>query len=173
LANLYEADPNAIKIALTGTPLIVYNQHDKTKNEDEETLFGDKISYKTTRNIFGDYIHKYYYNDSIKDGYTLRLLREEIETSYKEKLRQVKKELDTLVKSGTLKMKDLYSHSKFVEPMLDYIMEDFDYSRIRFGDKSIGAMVVTSSSEQAREMKTQFDDRYGNKRTSALILHDE
>ena len=32
---------------------------------------------------FGNYIHKYYYNQSIADGYTLKLIREEIETTYK------------------------------------------------------------------------------------------
>ena len=39
--------------------------------------------------MFGDYIHKYYYNASIADGYTLRLIREEIETNYKMHLEQV------------------------------------------------------------------------------------
>ena len=36
-----------------------------------------------SRALFGDYIHKYYYNASIADGYTLRLIREEIATNYK------------------------------------------------------------------------------------------
>lgn len=69
LPNLYNADKNSIKIALTGTPLISVDG----KN--------NKKSRATTREIFGDYIHKYYYNQSIEDGYTLRLLREEIATS--------------------------------------------------------------------------------------------
>ncbi len=34
-----------------------------------------KESHATTRDIFGDYIHKYYYNQSIIDGFTLRLMR--------------------------------------------------------------------------------------------------
>lgn len=51
LPNLYQADTNAIKIALTGTPLITYKKDGKTKE-----------SHATTRDIFGDYIHKYYYN---------------------------------------------------------------------------------------------------------------
>ena len=55
-------DVNSIKIGLTGTPLLGENN---------------------TRSLFGDYIHKYYYNSSILDGYTLRLIREEIDTSYK------------------------------------------------------------------------------------------
>ncbi|MFM6265046.1 MAG: hypothetical protein ACKPFA_00820, partial [Dolichospermum sp.] len=60
LANLIQSDPNAIKIGLTGTPLLGNDYNSKM--------------------LFGDYIHKYYYNASIADGYTLRLIREEIET---------------------------------------------------------------------------------------------
>jgi len=65
LANLYNSDKDAIKIALTGTPLIMHNEHKKV--DDEETDLDDKADLKTTRNIFGNYIHKYYYNSSIKD----------------------------------------------------------------------------------------------------------
>lgn len=56
LPNLYNADKKSIKIALTGTPLI---------NIDHK---GKKTSRATTKEIFGDYIHKYYYNQSIQDG---------------------------------------------------------------------------------------------------------
>ncbi|MEQ8811148.1 MAG: type I restriction endonuclease, partial [Imperialibacter sp.] len=52
LANLTESDKNAIKIGLTGTPLLGNDYNSKL--------------------LFGDYIHKYYYNMSIADGYTLR-----------------------------------------------------------------------------------------------------
>lgn len=152
LANLYNSDKKSIKIALTGTPLIIYKNH--SKDGEEETL-SEKEDRKTTRNIFGDYIHKYYYNNSIKDGYTLKLLREEIETSYKNKLRRVQKEIE--VKLGTLNKKELYAHEKFVGPMLDYIIRDFRNSRIRFGDRTIGAMVVCDSSEQARMMFELFN----------------
>ena len=55
LANLEQADTNAIKIGLTGTPLLGTDYN--------------------SRSLFGEYIHKYYYNASIKDGYTLRLIR--------------------------------------------------------------------------------------------------
>ncbi len=167
LANLYNSDKSAVKIALTGTPLIIYGDH---KEDDEE--LGEKQDIKTTRNIFGNYIHKYYYNDSIKDGYTLRLLREEIETSYRAKLNRILHEIQAQL--GSFDRKDLRAHSNFVEPMLDYILNDFKNSRIRFGDKTIGAMVVTDSSEQAREMFDQF--KKGSTKHSlraALILHDE
>lgn len=167
LANLYNSDKSAVKIALTGTPLIVYNDH----KADDEELEG-KQDLKTTRNIFGNYIHKYYYNNSIKDGYTLRLLREEIETSYRAKLNRIVHEIQAEL--GSIDGKVLRAHSNFVEPMLKYILNDFNNSRIRFGDKTIGAMVVTDSSDQAREMFRQFNeqsDEHGLR--AALILHDE
>ncbi len=68
LANLFTSDRNAILIGLTGTPLILNDRR--------------------SRDTFGDYIHKYYYNASIADGYTLRLIREGIETNYKIQLEQ-------------------------------------------------------------------------------------
>ena len=64
LANLYQSDPNAIKIALTGTPLIV-DEDKARKNPDSKAI--------SSKQIFGDYIHKYYYNASIADGYTCLL----------------------------------------------------------------------------------------------------
>lgn len=165
LANLYNADKLAIKIALTGTPLIVYDDH----QDNDEELDG-KQDIKTTRNIFGDYIHKYYYNNSIKDGYTLKLLREEIETSYRAKLNRIVHEIETQL--GSIDRKDVRAHANFVESMLEYILRDFKNSRIRFGDKTIGAMVVTDSSDQAREMFRQFQASNQDLK-AALILHDE
>jgi type I restriction enzyme R subunit len=58
--------------------------------------------------------------------------------------------------------------------MLDYIIKDFKSSKIRFGEKSIGGMVVCDSSEQAREMFRVFNEQSGEHGlTAALILHDE
>jgi type I restriction enzyme R subunit len=169
LANLYNSDKQSLKIALTGTPLIIYKEHEADGDIDDPS---QKEESKTTRNIFGSYIHKYYYNDSIRDGYTLRLLREEIETSYKEKVRGIIN--DIKVKAGDVSKKDLYAHPKFVLPMLQYITNDFSNSRIRFGEKSLGGMVVCDSSEQAREMFRLFTETADNHQlTAALILHDE
>ncbi len=167
LANLYESDRASIKIALTGTPLIIPNGDSQN----------DKHDSKTTRAIFGDYIHKYYYNASIADGYTLRLIREEIESSYKLEMESVLKELE--VKNNEFDRKVLYAHRRFVEPMLDYIVNDFRNSRLRFDDSGVGAMVVCNSSEQARMMEEIFQERYSHTAetpsplVSALILHDE
>lgn len=169
LANLYSSDKNSIKIALTGTPLIIYKDHDEHGDIQDGTQKEDS---KTTRNIFGDYIHKYYYNDSIRDGYTLKLLREEIETSYKETVRKAVS--DIKVQTTDINKRDLYAHEKFVTPMLGYIIKDFQDSRVRFGEKSVGGMVVCDSSDQAREMFRLFkQSAREHKLTSALILHDE
>ena len=39
--------------------------------------------------VFGDYIDTYYYDKSIADGYTLKLMREPVETIYKEKIENI------------------------------------------------------------------------------------
>ena len=138
LANLFSSDRNAILIGLTGTPLIGKD--------------------RTSRATFGDYIHKYYYNASIADGYTLKLLREDIETTYKIQLKEALKEVEIL--KGDADKRIIYAHPKFAEPMLDYIVQDFIKSRIRFADHTIGAMVVCDSSEQARKLFEIFISKY-------------
>ena len=162
LPNLYQADTNAIKIALTGTPLITYKKDGKTKE-----------NHATTRDIFGDYIHKYYYNQSIDDGFTLRLMREDIETSYKDNLRSINEE----IQRGGLSKEDIFAHPRYVEPMLDFIIEDFNRARdVIFDDQTIGGMIVCDSSKQARELEKQLEKRRKAgtiNLTSALILHDE
>ena len=163
LPNLYQADTKAIKIALTGTPLITYKKDGKTKE-----------SHATTRDIFGDYIHKYYYNQSIDDGFTLRLMREDIETPYKDNLRDI---IDEEIQRGGLSKDDIFAHPRYVSPMLDFILEDFNRARdVVFDDDSIGGMIVCDSSKQAREIEKQLEERRSRGETnitSALILHDE
>ena len=157
LANLSQSDTNAIKIGLTGTPLLGNDYNSKA--------------------LFGNYIHKYYYNASIADGYTLRLIREEIESNYKMLLKQALESIEVM--QNDLDRKLIYSHQNFVEPMLDYIIEDFEKSRIAFGDNTIGGMVICDSADQAKKMYDIFESKYGNKdvkdnkvKNAALILHD-
>lgn len=138
LANLSQSDTNAIKIGLTGTPLL-----------------GDDYN---SRMLFGDYIHKYYYNSSIADGYTLRLIREEISTQYKIELQKALE--DAEVKMGDVDRKLIYAHPSFVEPMLDYIVTDFEKSRGALNDATIGGMVICDSSEQAKQMFEIFNAVY-------------
>ena len=149
LSHLQSSDKNAIMIALTGTPLIGEGYNSKE--------------------IFGSYIHKYFYNRSIKDGYTLRLIREGIRTEYRILLRNVLENIRTLERS--IKREDLYAHEKYVKGLLAYIVEDFKKSRISLGDNTIGGMIVCDSSKQAREVFKQLNDDYDLK--AALILHDE
>lgn len=157
LANLTQSDSNAIKIGLTGTPLL---NASLAGSKDDEGNARPKVAYNS-KLIFGDYIHKYYYNRSIADGYTLRLIREEIETKYKMQLKETLEQIKLLkdMKNRTL----VYSHEKFVEPMLDYIVEDFENSRVMKNDFTTGAMVICDSSEQAKEMARIFEAKYASK----------
>ncbi len=148
LANLEQSDQSAIKIGLTGTPLL-----------------GNEYNSKT---LFGDYIHKYYYNSSIADGYTLRLIREEIESNYKIILERTLKEIN--IAEGQISKKELFAKRKFVDPMLEYIVNDFETFRIMNEDNSTGGMVVCDSSDQAKMMFEIFQEKYfiGNKEAIAL-----
>lgn len=150
LANLSQSDRNAIKIGLTGTPLL-----------------GDDYN---SRALFGDYIHKYYYNASIADGYTLRLIREEIATNYKLTLQEALAAVE--LQQGDIDRKLIYAHPKFVEPMLDYIVRDFEKSRSALGDVSIGGMVICDSAEQARQMFEIFNAVYAAQPTSVYAVQD-
>lgn len=140
LSNLNESDPNAIRIGLTGTPLLGSDYNSKS--------------------IFGDYIHKYYYNASIKDGYTLRLIREEIETNYKLKLKELLEQFKTM--RGSFKKEDAYAHPKFVEALLEYIVRDLEQFRMTVGDVTVGGMVICDSSKQAKALQEIFETNYGH-----------
>lgn len=102
LANLFDADPNSIKIALTGTPLL--------KEE------------KATANVFNDYFHTYYYDRSIADGYTLKIIREEIETSYKENLTQIVDKLEQLVQKKDVQKSTIIEHENYVKELIRYVI---------------------------------------------------
>lgn len=148
LANLMASDRNAVMIALTGTPLIGngYNSKD----------------------VFGEYIHKYYYNKSIADGYTLKLIREGIETSYRAHLDDTLKEIEAI--KGMVKSEEVYAHPKYVKELTKYIVEDFKKSKIRLGNDTIGSMVVCDSSKQARGVFEELQNY--DELSKALILYD-
>ena len=161
LANLFAADPNSIKIALTGTPL----------------LQKERASWK----IFGNYFHTYYYDKSIQDGYTLKIIREDIETKYKEKLSEIYEKLETLVQKKDIKKADIIEHKSYVKELLRYIITDLKQFRMVRGDDTLGGMIICETSEQARKLFMYFDDvqRELNKESSkqthfkaGLILHD-
>ena len=138
LANLFNADPDSIKIALTGTPIL--------KEE------------KSSCSVFGDYFHAYYYDKSISDGYTLKILREEIETSYRKRLTEAYQKLEKLVTKGELKKEDIISHDSYVKELLRYIIKDLVTFRLLQGDPTLGGMIICETSEQARKLYKYFDE---------------
>ena len=138
LANLFDADPNSIKIALTGTPLL--------KSERESWR------------VFGNYLHTYYYDKSVQDGYTLKIIREDIETSYKEKLEEIYHSLENLVQKKDVKKNDIIEHPNYVKELLRYIIVDLKQFRVLRGDDSLGGMIICETSEQARRLFAYFDE---------------
>lgn len=149
LSNLLTSDKNAIYFALTGTPLI---QKDVT-----------------TKEIFGDYIHKYFYNESIADGVTLRLMRDPIRKEFQIELQDI---LEKEVSKGSVTESDVLKSKGYVTPLLKYIVEDFKNSRLMHDDNSMGGMIVAHSTDQAREIFKQAKESY-KELSFALILSDE
>ncbi|WP_206214774.1 MULTISPECIES: DEAD/DEAH box helicase family protein [unclassified Adlercreutzia] len=152
LSNLISSDRDAVKIALTGTPLV------------------DGRKGNATKQVFGNYIHKYFYNQSIADGYTLKLLREEVQTEFRLKMREVVRDLQEIDK--LVKLDDVFKHDSYVNPLVDYIVEDYMRSQIELGDSSIGSMIVAQSSEQARKIYRRISEMDQDV-SAELILHDE
>ena len=140
LKNLISSDSNAVKIALTGTPII-----SKEYN---------------TKDIFGDYIHTYFYNASIADGYTRRLIREDIGSNYKIRLQEALNSIR--IKSHSVKESDVYAHRTYVQPLLDYVINDLQQFRVKNEDNTLGGMAVCNSKEQAQMMYRLFLEKYAD-----------
>ncbi|WQT28205.1 type I restriction endonuclease subunit R [Helicobacter pylori] len=169
-ANLIECDKTALKIALTGTPLLEDNAQDKA-----------------TKNTFGNYLHTYSYAESIKDRHTLKLQLEIIETSYKEKLQAIYRLLQESITIEDIEVKKefIFNDEKYIKEMLYYIIRDLLNFRRVNNDENLKAMVVCFSSAQARLANLLFNEvqekvlqenpnlRILKKLQSSLILHDE
>ena len=140
LANLFDADADAVKIALTGTPLL--------KEE------------RASCKVFGNYLHTYYYDKSIADGYTLKIIREDIETSYKERLSDVYDKLETLVQKKDIRKSEIIEHPSYVNELARYIMTDLKEFRKIQGDETLGGMVICETSEQARRLYDVFQEEW-------------
>lgn len=136
LANLFDADPKSIKIALTGTPLL--------KSDCASSV------------VFKRYFHTYYYDRSIADGYTLKIIREDIETSYKERLSEVYDKLEMLVQKKDIKRSQIIEHESYVSELAHYIPDDLRQFRKIQGDDTLGGMVICETSEQARKLYEAF-----------------
>ncbi|MDU9758630.1 DEAD/DEAH box helicase family protein [Helicobacter pylori] len=170
-ANLIECDKTAIKIALTGTPLLEDNAQDKA-----------------TKKTFGNYLHTYSYTESIKDAHTLTLQLEIIEKSYKEKLQEIYRLLQEsiTIKDIEVKKETIFNDEKYIKEMLFYIIRDLlKFRQLNDNNEQLKAMVVCFSSNQARLANWLFNEvqeevlqknpnlRILNKLKSSLILHDE
>ncbi|WP_100982878.1 type I restriction endonuclease [Helicobacter pylori] len=170
-ANLIECDKTAIKIALTGTPLLEDNAQDKA-----------------TKNTFGNYLHTYSYAESIKDRHTLKLQLEIIEKSYKEKLQKIYRLLQESITIEDIEVKKefIFNDEKYIKEMLFYIIRDLLNFRRVNNDENLKAMVVCFSSDQARLANLLFNEiqekvlqenpnlkSLKKQLQSSLILHDE
>ncbi len=169
-ANLIECDKTAVKIALTGTPLLEDNAQDKA-----------------TKNTFGNYLHTYSYTESIKDKHTLTLQLESIETSYKEKLQEIYRLLQESITIEDIEVKKefIFNHERYIKEMLFYIIRDLLNFRRVNNDENLKAMVVCFSSAQARLANLLFNEvqekvlqenpnlKILKQPQSSLILHDE
>ncbi|RKV03789.1 type I restriction endonuclease [Helicobacter pylori] len=169
-ANLIECDKTALKIALTGTPLLEDNAQDKA-----------------TKNTFGNYLHTYSYAESIKDRHTLKLQLEIIEKSYKEKLQAIYRLLQEsiTIEDVEVKKETIFNHERYIKEMLFYIIRDLLNFRRLNNDENLKAMVICFSSAQAKLANLFFNEvqekvlqenpnlKILKKLQSSLILHDE
>mgnify|MGYP001018320503 FL=1 len=143
--NLMTCDSNGIYIAMTGTPLLTKKERSNLK--------------------FGDYIHKYFYDKSIADGYTLRIKKEQIDTAAKA---EIKENLN--IENQNLDSKDVYESDDYIEGVSKYIEKDFRQFRLVNTDNTIGGMIVCRSNDQARKINEWFKNN--SKLTSGLVMSD-
>ncbi|PDX01537.1 restriction endonuclease subunit R [Helicobacter pylori] len=170
-ANLIECDKTAVKIALTGTPLLENNAQDKA-----------------TKKTFGNYLHTYSYAESIKDRHTLKLQLEIIEKSYKEKLQAIYRLLQESITIEDIEVKKetILNNEKYIKEMLFYIIRDLlKFRQLHDDNEQLKAMVVCFSSAQAKLANCLFNEvqekvlqenpnlKILKQLQSSLILHDE
>ena len=144
--NLMTCDYDAVYIALTGTPLLTKKERSNLK--------------------FGDYIHKYFYDKSIQDGYTLRIKKENIDTVAKS---EIKKNLD--IEDNKLDSKDVYESDAYVQALGLFIEKDFNNFRLANADNTIGGMIVCRTNQQAKKVHKWFQDN--SKVNTGLVISDE
>lgn len=143
--NLMTCDSSGIYIAMTGTPLLSRKERSNLK--------------------FGDYIHKYFYDKSIADGYTLRIKKEQIDTAAKA---EIKENLD--IENQNLDSKDVFESDDYIEGVSKYIEKDFRQFRLVNTDNTIGGMIVCRSNDQARKINEWLTKN--SKLTSGLVMSD-
>ena len=143
--NLMTCDPNGVFIALTGTPLLSKKERSNLK--------------------FGDYIHKYFYDKSIADGYTLRIKKEDIDTVAKKEIKQ-----NLEVEDNQLENKDVYESDAYVTALGKFIERDFKNFRFQNADNTIGGMIVCRTNAQARKVHKWFEEN--SELRTGLVITD-
>lgn len=144
--NLMLVDRGANFIALTGTPLLSKKERSNLK--------------------FGDYIHKYFYDKSISDGYTLKIKKEVIETAART---DIKRNLE--VEEGTIKKDDIYTSEGYIKSLGNYVENDFKNFRYQNNDQTIGGMIVCASTDQAKKLHEWFESN-SQLKTGLVISHN-
>ena len=144
--NLMSCDVDGVYIALTGTPLLSKKERSNLK--------------------FGDYIHKYFYDKSIADGYTLRIKKESIDTVAKS---EIKRNLD--LENNQLDDKVIFESDAYVKALGEFIEDDFINFRMQNADNTIGGMVVCRTNPQAKKVQEWFEAH--SKLKTGLVITDQ
>ena len=143
--NLMTCDDDGVYIALTGTPL---------------------LSKKVRSNLrFGDYIHKYFYDKSIADGYTLKIKKESINTTAKA---EIIENLD--LQDADLDDPKVFESEDYVKAVGKFIERDFKHFRLTNSDVTIGGMIVCRTNPQAKFVHKWFEENSPLK--TGLVLSD-
>lgn len=143
--NLMTCDVDGIYFAMTGTPLLTKSERSNLK--------------------FGDYIHKYFYDKSIADGYTLKIKKEQIDTIAKAEIRN-----DLKLENRDLNSADVYESNDYINSVSKYIEKDFKNFRLGNSDSTIGSMIVCRSNFQAKQINEWFKKHSDLK--TGLVLSD-
>ena len=144
--NLRNIDDDAIFIALTGTPILTKEERSNEK--------------------FGDYIHKYFYDKSIADGYTLKIKKEDIAKSV---ISDIRKNLE--FEKNNLKVRDIVESESYINQFCKFIEDDFSNFRDINNDDTVKGMIVCCSNNQAKKVKNWFDNNSDFE--TGLVISDE
>lgn len=143
--NLMTCDMDAVYIALTGTSLLSKKERSNLK--------------------FGDYIHKYFYDKSIADGYTLRIKKENIDTVARA---EIKRNLE--IEDNRIDEKDVFESDAYVDALGAFIEKDFVNFRLQNSDTTIGGMIVCRTNPQAKKVHEWF--KANSKLNTGLVITD-
>jgi len=129
--NLRTIDREANYYALTGTPILSKKERSNLK--------------------FGKYIHKYFFDKSISDGFTLRIKREPVRAVFHDSIKN-----NIEISENELTTLDILESNDYVSSVSKYINDDFKNFQTIHSDPSLGSMIVTKSSTQAKKIYDWF-----------------